>query len=284
MAKNWTDAQRAAIDTHGKDLLISAAAGSGKTATLTERIITSLTDKKAPSDISNMLIVTFTRAAAAELRQRIFKAVSEALAADPSNRHLSSQLVKIGNAKICTIDSFYLDLIREHFSSLGLPPSFRVADTTETELLEKELMSETVEDFYEREPKRFPLLAEAFSSLRSLHKLPEVFINLYTHVSSYPEGVAFLRDCAKRCLAEAELDFFECSFGKILLEETKASVGHFVSVLSDAVEKIDSDEAARAAYLPSFSYDLTFSRDLLAMLEVEGYAKIRAHLLGYSPI
>ncbi|MBO5415762.1 MAG: helicase-exonuclease AddAB subunit AddA [Clostridia bacterium] len=284
MSRKWTDAQRAAIDTHGKDLLVSAAAGSGKTATLTERIITSLTDKSAPADISNMLIVTFTRAAAAELRQRIFKAVSDALSETPSNRHLSSQLVKIGNAKICTIDSFYLDLIRENFSTLGLPPSFRIADTTETELLQKELMTEVVEDFYTREPKRFPLLAEAFSTLRSSHKLPDVFINLYTHIASYPEGVEFLRECAERYRAEAELDFSQSSFGKILIGETRESVEYFISVLSDAVALIDSDEEARKAYLPSFSYDLTFCRDLLDILDDGGYAQIRAHLLTYSPI
>ncbi len=284
MSRNWTEAQRAAIDIRGKELLVSAAAGSGKTATLTERIITSLTDKDSPADISNMLVVTFTRAAAAELRQRIFKAVSEALAKDPSNRRLSSQLVKIGNAKICTIDSFYLELIRENFDSLGLPPSFRIADTAEAELLEKELMGDTVEDFYEKEPEKFSLLAEAFTTLRSSQRLPDVFINLYTHISSYPEGVEFLRVCAERCGAEAELDFFESSFGKILLEETKSAVEYFISFFAGAVEMINSDGEARDAYLQSFSYDLTFCRDLLDIIGNGSYSQIREHILGYAPL
>ena len=284
MARIWTPAQTSAIEVRGKDLLVSAAAGSGKTATLTERIIRQLTDKESPADISKMLIVTFTRAAAAELRQRIFSAVTEALAQDPSNRHLSAQLVKIGNAKICTIDSFYLDLIRENFSSLGLPPAFRIADTAECELLSKDVMADTVNRFYDADPDGFSRFTEAFSSVRSSERLPDVFLNLYSHVSSYPEGVEFLRARAESCAADAELDFFVSSFGKILKDDTAECVSYFISVLSDAVERIADDEDAAVSYLASFSYDLTFCRDLRDILERGSYADARAHLLSYSPI
>ena len=140
MSKNWTDAQRAAIDCRDKSLLVCAAAGSGKTATLTERIISSLTDKNAPIDIDRMLIVTFTRAAAAELRQRISSALSDALANDPSNKRLSEQLIKMSSASICTIDSFYLDAVRTNFDKLGISPSFRTADSNELAILAKSLM------------------------------------------------------------------------------------------------------------------------------------------------
>ena len=112
MAHSWTPAQLSAIEMRDKTLLVSAAAGSGKTATLTERIIRRITDEKSPADISKMLIVTFTRAAAAELRAKIFTALSNAVAKSPTNKHLASQLVKIGSAKICTIDSFYFDIIQ----------------------------------------------------------------------------------------------------------------------------------------------------------------------------
>lgn len=284
MPRIWTEAQSAAINTRGKDLLVSAAAGSGKTATLTERIIRSLTDKDAPSDISKMLIVTFTRAAAAELRQRIFTAITDALAEDPSNRHLSGQLVKIGNAKICTIDSFYLDIIRENFSSLGLPPTFRIADTAETELLSKEIMSDTVNRFYDLDADSFSRFAESFSNIRNSSKLPDVFLNLYSHVCSYPEGTEFLKVCAQRCAESAELDFFNSAFGEILREDTAETVRYFISVLSDAVEQINADENAAVCYLPSFSYDLTFCRDLLDALENGSYAKVRAQILSYIPI
>ena len=107
----WTDAQLSAINTQGKTLLVSAAAGSGKTATLTERIIRSITREESPADLSRLLVVTFTRAAAADLKAKISAALADALANDPTNRHLASQIMILGSAKICTIDSFYLDLV-----------------------------------------------------------------------------------------------------------------------------------------------------------------------------
>ena len=135
MSRRWTTAQSAAIDCRDKSLLVCAAAGSGKTATLTERIIRSLTDLSNPVDIDQMLIVTFTRAAAAELRQRISSALLDALSKDPTNKHLSEQIIKMSSASICTIDSFYLDMIRTNFDKLGISPSFRTADQNELGIL-----------------------------------------------------------------------------------------------------------------------------------------------------
>ena len=106
---DFTKAQKSAIELRGRNILVSAAAGSGKTATLTERIIRLLTDKDNPADISRMLIVTFTRAAAGELRTRISKALSKSLANDPCNRHIAKQITTLGSAKISTIDSYYLE-------------------------------------------------------------------------------------------------------------------------------------------------------------------------------
>ena len=154
MERKWTPAQEAAIATRGKTLLISAAAGSGKTATLTERILRSLMDGSA--DIGNMLIVTYTRAAAAELRSRISGALSDALAKDPLNARLNAQLLKLDNAKICTIDAFYLELIRSNFSRLGLSPSFRIADTAEVDVLSTAVMNDVIDFFYEND-EEFPL-------------------------------------------------------------------------------------------------------------------------------
>ena len=144
MEKKWTAAQLAAIERQDKTLLVSAAAGSGKTATLTERIIRSITDKSSPADISKMLIVTFTRASAGDLKNKILSALNDALAKDPKNNHLVSQLIKLGSAKICTIDSFYLELLRSNFTELGLSPSFRIADTVEVEILAKSVMAEVI--------------------------------------------------------------------------------------------------------------------------------------------
>ena len=148
MARNWTKAQLEAITDRGHNLLVSAGAGSGKTAVLTERIIRRLTDHENPADITRMLIVTFTKAAAAELKARISSALNEALAEDVSNRRLTRQLMQLDRAKICTIHSFCLDLLREHFAALGIPANFRVADDAESKLLRQNLMNELIEDYY----------------------------------------------------------------------------------------------------------------------------------------
>ncbi len=284
MARVWTDAQKAAINTRDKELLVSAAAGSGKTATLTERIIASLTNKENPYDISKMLIVTFTRAAAAELRQRIFTAITDALAEDPTNKHLASQLVKIGNAKICTIDSFYLDLIRENFSVLGLPPTFRIADTAEAELMSKELMADTVNKFYDANTEEFSRFAEAFTNVRNSAQLPEILLDLYSHVASYPEGIEFLNICAKETEENAEKDFFDSPFGKILRKNTIENLKYFISAFEECIEFVDSEEAISSAYGASFRYDYEFCESLLKKLECESYSAVKAHLHSYSPI
>ena len=164
MARNWTPAQSAAMSTLGRTLLISAAAGSGKTATLTERIIRRLTNLEHPAELSRMLIVTFTRAAAAELKERISSALSEAIAKDPGNHHLQKQLIGLGGAHISTIDAFCREPVKTNFAALGLPASTRIADEAELRPLCERVMGDLIDEFYlkysdaSRGPEAFSLL------------------------------------------------------------------------------------------------------------------------------
>ena len=158
----FTKAQNKAIDTRNKTILVSAAAGSGKTTTLTERIIRLLTDNENPADIGRFLIVTFTNASAADLRSKITAAVSKALAADPSNRHLNRQLLKLGSAHICTMDSFYLDVVRENFQALGIGASSRIIDPNQREIIMNEIMSSVISEKYE-ESADFALAMDCLS-------------------------------------------------------------------------------------------------------------------------
>ena len=144
----WTPEQLAAISLKDRTLLVSAAAGSGKTAVLTERIIQKLTDKENPADISRFLIVTFTKAAANELKTRISKAISAAIAKDPSNKHLSRQLLLLGSAKICTIHSFCLDVIKKNLQALGLPKGISVSNDAEMLLYSREIMEEIIDEAF----------------------------------------------------------------------------------------------------------------------------------------
>ncbi len=144
----WTEEQQRVIDVRGKNILVSAAAGSGKTAVLVERILTIITDQKKPVDIDRLLVVTFTNAAAAEMRERIRDALERRADEEPDNVHLQRQLVLVHNAKITTIHSFCLHVLRNHFQLAGIDPSFRVADEGEVLLLEQEAVAEVVKDAY----------------------------------------------------------------------------------------------------------------------------------------
>lgn len=210
MPVNFTDAQRTAIDVRGRTLLVSAAAGSGKTATLTERIIRELTDPDDPSDISDMLIVTFTRAAAGELRARIGAALSAELARDPGNRRLARQVIAIGNARICTIDSFYLDVVRENFQRLGLPASFRLADGSELDPLRRACMQDVIERFYASDPE-FPYLADCLTSTRGDGKLAETLLKIVPRLECLPRGMNVPADDAALLEEESEKPFLKAA-------------------------------------------------------------------------
>ena len=145
----WTPAQRAAIDDRGGALLVSAAAGSGKTAVLTERAVRLITDPEHPVDADRLLIVTFTNAAAAELRARIGQALLRRSQAEPGNTALRRQRMLLQRAPICTIDAFCLDLLHKHFQALDIPPDFTPADPGSVEMLRSAALSETLEAAYQ---------------------------------------------------------------------------------------------------------------------------------------
>lgn len=148
MGMKFTPEQQRVIELHNSNILVSAAAGSGKTAVLVERIIRMICDGEHPVDIDRLLIVTFTNAAAAEMRERIAAGITARLEADPGNEHIQKQSALLHNAQITTIDSFSLFLIRNHFNEIGLDPDFRVADEGEIKLLQQEVLAQLLEDAY----------------------------------------------------------------------------------------------------------------------------------------
>ena len=142
----WTEKQQQVIDSRNRNLLVSAAAGSGKTAVLVERIISMISEGTHPLNIDQLLVMTFTNAAASEMRERIGAAVEKKLKEDPGNEHLWLQSALIPQAMITTIDSFCLYLIRNHFDEIGLDPDFRVADEGEVRLLKRDVLDEMLEE------------------------------------------------------------------------------------------------------------------------------------------
>ena len=186
MAMNFTPDQQRVIDTRNANILVSAAAGSGKTAVLVERIIRMITDEQKPVDIDRLLIVTFTSAAAAQMRERISRAVSQRLEENPESEHLQRQASLIHNAQITTIDSFCLFVIRNNFNEIGLDPAFRVADESEVKMLEADVMGRLLEQAHTEPTERFLHFIECYSTGTNEKKIEEAILRLYHFSMSYP--------------------------------------------------------------------------------------------------
>ncbi|MBQ6845415.1 MAG: helicase-exonuclease AddAB subunit AddA [Agathobacter sp.] len=187
----WTKEQQQVIDLRNRNILVSAAAGSGKTAVLVERIIQKITDRNHPVDIDKLLVVTFTKAAAAEMRERIGNAIEILLEEYPEDENLRKQQTLIHNAQITTIDSFCLFVVRNHFEEIGLEPNFRIADQGEIKLLEMDVLNEVFEQEFLRAKEetsdgRFLQLIDAYSDKRSHKAIKDMVYKIYSQSSSSP--------------------------------------------------------------------------------------------------
>ena len=197
MGVKWTEEQQQVIDLRDHNILVSAAAGSGKTAVLVERIIARLTRDANPVDVDHMLIVTYTEAAAAEMKERIGAAIEKELEEDPSSEHLKRQSALIHTAKITTIHSFCLSVIREYFHTIDLDPGFRIAEEGELKLLKQDVMKELLEAKYEEGNEDFLRFVETFATGREDLQVEEIISRLYEFAGSYPDPEEWLDDCAR---------------------------------------------------------------------------------------
>lgn len=183
---NWTNEQQKVIDLRDKNILVSAAAGSGKTAVLVERIISMISEGVNPIDIDKLLIVTFTNAAAAEMRERIAQAIEKKISHEPENLHLQKQMMLIHNAQITTIHSFCLFVIRNYFNLIHIDPSFRVANESELVLLRSDVVEKLLEDYYEKKDKDFLYFVECFASGKSDDVIEKLILKLHEFSMSFP--------------------------------------------------------------------------------------------------
>lgn len=185
MANRWTEKQFKAIRTNGCNILVAAAAGSGKTAVLVERIIRKITAEDG-TDVDRMVVVTFTKSAAAEMKQRIREALDAMLQENPGNERLIRQMTLIHNAPITTIDSFCLNIVRNYFTDIELDPGFRIADEGEMKLLENDIMEEMLEEYYASENQVFFDFVDAYGTGRDDTKIVDIILKLYRFARSYP--------------------------------------------------------------------------------------------------
>ena len=188
----WTSAQEEAIYADGCNILVSAAAGSGKTAVLVERVIRKITDPENPSDIDRFLVMTFTRAAAAQMKSKIFDAVREKLKEQPDSRFLRQQLMKVQNARICTIDSLCAEIVRDHMEQIDLDPGYRLADEAEIRILQADVLQDVLEKMYQEGSQEFLDLARYYVD-KSDSKLEDIVLKLFQFARSHPEPEPWLK-------------------------------------------------------------------------------------------
>ena len=229
MGMKFTTEQQRVIELHNSNILVSAAAGSGKTAVLVERIIRMICDGEHPADIDRLLIVTFTNAAAAEMRERIAAGITARLETDPGNEHIQKQSALLHNAQITTIDSFSLFLIRNHFNEIGLDPDFRVADEGEIKLLQQEVLAQLLEDAYAGQfvpeaPEQFHACVEYFCPGGRESVLEQHILNLSRYAGSFPWPAEWLEE-RKNDYAAGDMEaLVHSDYGQYLTERVNRTV------------------------------------------------------------
>ena len=228
--RKWTRPQSQAIRTRGGDLLVSAAAGSGKTAVLTERVLNLITDREAPVDIDRLLIVTFSNAAAEEMRQRIAQRLYEKMEQEPENRALRRQSLLLGNAEICTIHAFCYRLIRENFQELGLPGDMKLGREGENELIQSAVLEVLLDEEYEKGDPDFMRLMELFSGSRSDYGVTQALLQLYDFLRNHP----FYRSWAQEHIkADAETPLEETAWCDMLRLSASETLQHAVNLIGE---------------------------------------------------
>ncbi len=258
----WTKEQLQAIQEKGTNILVAAAAGSGKTAVLVERMIHKIINDKI--DIDRLLVVTFTNAAAAEMRERVLEAIYKKLDENPEDENLQRQITLLNKASICTIDSFCLEVVRNHFYELeNISPNFRIADTTEIELLKQEILDDIFEERYENQDEDFSDLINTYTSYRDDTPLKDLILKIYTYIQSNPFPEDWLKEKIEMFhIQDFEKDFSKNPYGEILLREVEEELVDDIHTLEEVGKNLRGE-----AGLEKFAETIDDDIDKLKMLK-----------------
>ena len=263
MGMTWTKEQKQVIDLRGRNILVSAAAGSGKTAVLVERIITMLTKDQEPVSVDQLLIVTFTEAAAAEMKERIRAAIEKKLEEYPENEHLRQQATLIHNARITTIHSFCLSVIRDHFHAIDLDPGFRIGEEGELKLLRQDVLEALLEEQYQLARPEYLDFVSAYSGGRNDKKLEELILKIYEFSRSYPDSRGWLTDCASAYEAETAGELEESRHAGVIMKHALSSLKEASELLAQGLA-LCREADGPAAYESALLADLKMIEDFLS--------------------
>lgn len=234
----WTRQQQEIIDARNCNLLVSAAAGSGKTAVLVERIVQMVLDEKNPMNLDEMLVVTFTKAAASQMRERIEAKLEEELAKQPANEHLLKQILLIHRAQITTIHSFCMDTVKNYFYQLSLDPNFRIGEEGEISLLKQEVLEEILEEQYEQASEPFLMLVESYAPGKSDKAIEQLILKIYEFCISSPTPKKWLEEAKNGFLVKSEEELSQTSWMQNLLKNAKKQL---VDCQSELIYALDGD-------------------------------------------
>ena len=263
----WTTDQQKAIDARKGTLLVSAAAGSGKTAVLVERVIRRICDSENPCGVENLLIVTFTKAAAAQMKEKIHAAIGKQIALNPSDKRLRRQQLMLPCANICTIDSFCIGLVRENFHVLGIAPDFSLLDEGKLAVLRSQAVSSVADSLYKEQGENFMKLTELISDTRDDGKLIDAILKLHSLSQAYPFPELWLKSLSDEFNNPSEIE--ESPWGRTIINyaiqficSCIADAKHCISLLADEPE-------LEAKYRPAFEDDLIILEKLLDKISTE---------------
>ena len=281
----WTREQQKAIDTRDKTLLVSAAAGSGKTATLTERIIRSILDEKNPADIGRMLIATYTNAAVDELRERIGKAIKKAAVENPENTRLEQQLLKLKDAKILTITSFCNSILRSSAESIGLSPNYRIAEPAEAKILSSSILEGLINSAYENDipevcsAEDFIELADCLSNIKFSEGLGEAIAYIFEKLTYTEHGIDTLIPFVNEYNPENFSGTDSSYYGKYIVSHIKNAFSEYESAYEKLIG-MASGEKVDEKNLPKALNDLEYIRICLSK---NSYRELSEQVKSFSP-
>ena len=243
----WTKEQEKAIYQKGDNILVAAAAGSGKTAVLVERIVNKIINEKI--DVDKLLVVTFTNAAATEMRERVLDAIYKKLEDNPDNLMLQKQIVLLNKSHISTIHAFCLEVIKNNFYKTNISPNFRLANTPEIELLKMEVLEEVFDNLYEEKNENFIKLIDTYCVYRSDDNLKEIILKIYRYIQSMPYPEEWLEKQVEKFNLDLEQDFSKTVWGQLLIKEAKEDIEETINMLKNVAKKLQLEIDLNKWYL-----------------------------------
>ena len=284
MAEKLTNEQQAAVDSRERSLLVSAAAGSGKTKVLVERLFSYV--EREGANLDDFLIITYTRAAASELRGKIARALTERMERDPGNEHLRRQMLRVYRADIKTVDAFCTALLRENCHLLGedarghtLRPDFRVLDENDAQALRERVLARTLDDFYDRLTPGGALLADTLGAGRDDSALEALVLELHAKLQAQPNEDKWL-DAQRALWSEVPDRIEKTPYGRILLDEVRRKARHWQRLMQTAAQEMTQNDALNQKYAPAF-LDVSYQLEALTAKADEGWDAARGVSIAF---